>query len=60
MELSEHIRQRIRENGPVSFRDFMETALYRPEQGYYMANREKVGKDGDFYTSSAWVRSSAP
>jgi SAM-dependent MidA family methyltransferase len=51
MELSEHIRQRIQENGPVSFRDFMETALYHPEQGYYMANREKVGKDGDFYTS---------
>jgi len=51
MELSELIRQRIRENGPVSFRDFMETALYHPEQGYYMAKREKIGASGDFYTS---------
>jgi SAM-dependent MidA family methyltransferase len=51
MELSEQIRQRIRENGPLSFRDFMETALYHPEQGYYMANREKIGTTGDFYTS---------
>jgi SAM-dependent MidA family methyltransferase len=51
MELGEIIRQRIREKGPVSFRDFMETALYHPEQGYYMANREKIGQGGDFYTS---------
>ena len=51
MELNELIRQRIRENGPLSFRDFMETALYHPEQGYYMAKREKIGAGGDFYTS---------
>jgi SAM-dependent MidA family methyltransferase len=51
MELSELIRQRIREKGPISFRDFMETALYQPEQGYYMTDREKIGTGGDFYTS---------
>jgi SAM-dependent MidA family methyltransferase len=51
MELSEMIQARIRETGPISFRDFMEAALYHPEQGYYMADREKIGMGGDFYTS---------
>jgi SAM-dependent MidA family methyltransferase len=51
MELSELIRQRIRQSGPLPFRDFMETALYHAEQGYYMAKREKIGTSGDFYTS---------
>ncbi|MDB4920058.1 SAM-dependent methyltransferase [Mucilaginibacter sp.] len=52
MELTEIIRQRIRKEGPVSFHDFMEMALYHPEQGYYMAAQDKIGKSGDFYTSS--------
>jgi SAM-dependent MidA family methyltransferase len=51
MELNEHILQQIRENGPMSFHDFMETALYHPQMGYYMAAREKIGAEGDFYTS---------
>jgi SAM-dependent MidA family methyltransferase len=51
MELNDYILQQVRENGPMSFRDFMETALYHPEQGYYMARRDKIGADGDFYTS---------
>ncbi|SDE97318.1 SAM-dependent methyltransferase, MidA family [Mucilaginibacter pineti] len=51
MELSELICRQIRENGPVSFHDFMEMALYHPEYGYYMASREKIGPKGDFYTS---------
>jgi SAM-dependent MidA family methyltransferase len=53
MELTELIRQRIREDGPVSFHDFMEMALYHPELGYYMAVPDKIGKNGDFYTSSS-------
>jgi SAM-dependent MidA family methyltransferase len=51
MELNEIIRQRIRATGPVSFRDFMEAALYHPEQGYYMAARDKIGTNGDYYTT---------
>jgi SAM-dependent MidA family methyltransferase len=51
MELSELIQTHIRENGPISFRDFMEAALYHPKHGYYMADREKIGTGGDFYTS---------
>jgi SAM-dependent MidA family methyltransferase len=53
MELTEIIRQRIKKEGPVSFHDFMEMALYHPEQGYYMAPQDKIGKTGDFYTSSS-------
>src|SRR5579872_2886921 len=51
MSLSEIIIDRIREEGPISFRDFMEMALYHPGQGYYTSNRDKIGKSGDFYTS---------
>jgi SAM-dependent MidA family methyltransferase len=53
MELTEIIRQRIRKEGPVPFHDFMEMALYHPEQGYYMAPQDRIGKNGDFYTSSS-------
>lgn len=36
----------------VSFRDFMEMCLYDPQDGYYMNDKPKLGKDGDFYTSA--------
>ncbi len=52
MLLSEIIIQRIREEGPISFHDFMEMALYYPEKGYYTSAQNKIGKTGDFYTSS--------
>ena len=52
MELSEIIKQRIHREGPVSFRDFMEMALYYPGLGYYTNATDKIGKNGDFYTSS--------
>jgi SAM-dependent MidA family methyltransferase len=50
--LSEIIKAQIIENGPMSFRDFMEMALYYPELGYYNAPRDKIGSAGDFYTSA--------
>lgn len=50
MSLSEIIIQKIHQQGPISFRDFMEMALYYPELGYYTSH-DKVGKEGDFYTS---------
>jgi len=52
MELSEIIKQRIDREGPISFHDFMEMALYYPGVGYYDNTGEKIGKGGDFYTSS--------
>jgi SAM-dependent MidA family methyltransferase len=41
----------IRRAGPVSFRRFMEVALYHPEHGYYRRARDPFGKAGDFYTA---------
>ncbi|GIP39657.1 SAM-dependent methyltransferase [Paenibacillus sp. J31TS4] len=54
-ELSAWIRARIEESGEraVPFVKFMEWCLYHPDSGYYMRKNPKVGKDGDFYTSSA-------
>lgn len=52
MTITEIIIQKIQKEGPVSFRDFMELALYHPQAGYYTSGREKIGEDGDFYTSS--------
>src|ERR1700730_2426651 len=49
--LSAIIRNKIQREGPVTFRDFMEMALYHPDFGYYNSSRPRLGEDGDFYTS---------
>jgi len=51
--LEQIIRDRIQETGGIPFRDFMELCLYHPEHGYYMNPRERIGKEGDFFTSSS-------
>ncbi len=51
MELSEVLKKKIQETGPFSFRDFMDMALYYPSLGYYNSPQNKIGKDGDYYTS---------
>ena len=51
VQLSEIIIKRIKKEGPISFKDFMEMALYYPKLGYYNATQNKIGADGDFYTS---------
>src|SRR5690242_13576605 len=49
----EHLRNRILQQGPISFYEFMEAALYHPEFGYYTSSRNPIGREGaDFYTSS--------
>ncbi|MGB9668712.1 MAG: class I SAM-dependent methyltransferase, partial [Thermosulfidibacteraceae bacterium] len=48
--LKELIAERIKENGPISFREFMEMALYYPKFGYY-EKEVSIGKTGDFVTS---------
>ncbi len=43
--------------GSVSFRDFMELALYHPDHGYYSSDQPRFGRTGDFLTApsaSAW------
>jgi SAM-dependent MidA family methyltransferase len=48
--LEEELRQRIARDGPMSFRDVMDAALYHPRFGYY-TNLRGFGPDGDFITS---------
>ena len=50
MSAEEEIRRRIAENGPITFGEFMEVALYWPDGGYY-ASGERVGASGDYFTS---------
>ena len=51
LKLSEIIKNKICNEGPVSFHDFMEMALYYPGLGYYTSSANKIGKHGDYYTS---------
>lgn len=37
--------------GPITFKRFMELALYHPEGGYYRQPAKRLGRDGDFKTS---------
>jgi len=41
----------IRRDGPISFRRFMEVALYDPQCGYYRRPRDPFGRTGDFFTA---------
>ncbi|MBI4333418.1 MAG: SAM-dependent methyltransferase [Chloroflexi bacterium] len=47
------IKDRIAASSPITFRDFMDMALYHPTLGYYCRDAERVGAHGDFYTSPA-------
>ncbi len=49
--LVDKLTARITQDGPLSFANFMETALYDPEFGYYMTPGSRIGREGDYYTS---------
>jgi SAM-dependent MidA family methyltransferase len=49
--LREMICAEIRAAGPITFRRFMELALYHPTDGYYSAARPRIGRAGDYVTS---------
>jgi len=51
LTLSETIKEKIFKEGNISFREFMEMALYHPEMGYYTSEGNKIGTQGDYYTS---------
>ncbi|WP_276131949.1 class I SAM-dependent methyltransferase [Polluticoccus soli] len=53
MTLTEIIIQKIRNEGPISFKEFMDLSLYHPDLGYYSSTCSKIGTKGDFYTSSS-------
>ncbi len=51
-ELSDLIISEIKNlNYKISFKDFMELALYHPKWGYYTKNEMDIGTEGDFYTA---------
>jgi SAM-dependent MidA family methyltransferase len=52
MLLHSIIAEKILKEGPVSFKDFMDMCLYYPGQGYYETGDPKIGRNGDFFTSS--------
>jgi SAM-dependent MidA family methyltransferase len=54
--LKQVIIDRIHSKGPIPFCDFMEMSLYYPGLGYYTSGTDKIGKDGDYYTSP-WLSS---
>lgn len=47
----EKIVAEISAAGIMPFRRFMELALYCPVYGYYEREEDKIGREGDFYTS---------
>lgn len=45
------------ENSPgqmITYAEYIETALYHPTFGYYIKPKEKIGKKGDFLTTSSY------
>jgi SAM-dependent MidA family methyltransferase len=50
-ELIKIICDRVKQNGPITFKDFMEMALYHEKYGYYSKSYSPIGKNGDFITS---------
>ncbi len=50
--LEHRIIARILCEGPITFRQFMQAALYDENLGYYNTQRVKIGAEGDYYTSS--------
>jgi SAM-dependent MidA family methyltransferase len=50
--LAQRLRERIRREGPITFRDWMQAALYDPTDGYYCrAGQNRWGRAGDYRTS---------
>ena len=50
-DLASFIHDTIRERGPVTFRWFMEQALYHPDHGFYSSGRCTIGRYGDYFTN---------
>jgi SAM-dependent MidA family methyltransferase len=51
-KLLSRIKQEITaHDGAISFRRYMEMALYEPALGYYVAGAHKIGEQGDFITA---------
>jgi SAM-dependent MidA family methyltransferase len=50
--LGERLRERIKREGPMTFRDWMQAALYDEREGYYCRrDRIRQGRAGDYRTA---------
>jgi SAM-dependent MidA family methyltransferase len=52
-KLHEILLEKIQTQGDLTFFDFMAESLYHPKHGYYTSSRNRIGKQGDFFTSSS-------
>ena len=52
--LIQKIKDAIREKKAIPFSEYMDMALYDPEEGYYMSSNRQFGEGGDFATSTAF------
>lgn len=54
MSLKEIICKKIQKNdGTITFQDYMHLALYYPELGYYSGAKDKISSVGDFITATS-------
>src|SRR5690349_11053459 len=51
MSIEARLRERIQREGPISFYEWMKSALYDERDGYYCAARVRQGKAGDYRTA---------
>src|ERR1044071_2286258 len=50
--LAQSLSERIKTEGPLTFREWMQVALYDPVEGYYRKDNRKIwGREGDYRTS---------
>ena len=49
--LRDRLRERIEREGPITFHDWMQAALYDPAAGYYCRPRVRQGRTGDYRTA---------
>lgn len=50
-DLISEIKTRIQKKGRITFAEFMDTALYWSDKGYYTSSRARWGKEGDYLTN---------
>ena len=50
-QLAQMLADRIEASGPMTFAEYMRSALYDPTHGYYRSGSERTGWRGDYLTS---------
>jgi len=51
LSLEARLRERIQREGPISFYEWMKSALYDERDGYYSGARPRQGRTGDYRTA---------